>query len=406
MTQEICQQAVSSNDGQNSASSRPVIGTHSPREQLREDISWQVIFSDVTDQNQLEIIWTDLQSRADASFFQSWGWMHSWLRALPRGVRPRLLQVLCYGRPVGLAVLVQRRIRRHLIFLSRALLVSETGRLELDKLTIEHNGFLMEKGLEAEVVKRSLEFLTNSESRWDELFISGIDKSHAVWYRQAANEINAKLITQIQKSFFYVDVLELKKAGSDYMSSLSANTRYQLRRAIREYEKHGALICSVASTLDQALEYFQQLRQIHQQHWTGKGERGAFASEFANSFHDILIRSRFSTGEIQLIKISAGPKPLGYLYNFVLNGIVSNYQSGFYYENDPKLKPGSVSHYLAVIHNMQHDVTRYDFLMGEHRYKRSLATHEAEMVWLVLQRRRLRFALEHFMRALRSRFAS
>ena len=51
-----------------------------------------------------------------------------------------------------------------------------------------------------------------------------------------------------------------------------------------------------------------------------------------------------------MLRITAGGRIIGYLYNFVHAGHVYNYQSGFAYEDDPVVKPGFVSHYLAIEH--------------------------------------------------------
>jgi CelD/BcsL family acetyltransferase involved in cellulose biosynthesis len=170
---------------------------------------------------------------------------------------------------------------------------------------------------------------------------------------------------------------------------------------MREYAKCGPVKLKVAESLDEALEFLSRLRELHQNYWRARGWPGAFASRFANEFHASLIRTCFPLGEIQILEVSAGSKRFGYLYNFVRNGVVSNYQSGFLYGEHPKRKPGLLTHMLAIEHNLQRGMRVYDFLMGEQQYKRSLATDEERMIWLVLQRSRLRFRVEVWLRALR-----
>ena len=77
----------------------------------------------------------------------------------------------------------------------------------------------------------------------------------------------------------------------------------------------------------------------------------AFASGFFADFHRALVTKQSDTGEIQLLRISAGKKLIGSLYNFVKNGRIYAYQSGFNYDPDPRLKPGLVSHCLAIEQN-------------------------------------------------------
>jgi len=73
----------------------------------------------------------------------------------------------------------------------------------------------------------------------------------------------------------------------------------------------------------------------------------------------------------------------GYLYNFVHDGWVAAYQSGFDFGPDAdRLRPGLVCHLMAIQHYAGAGMRRYDFLGGEARYKRSLANAEIPLVWL------------------------
>jgi hypothetical protein len=284
------------------------------------------------------------------------------------------------------------------MFSSRALLVSESGLPAYDRLTVEHSGLLMERGLEAKIIQRCFTFLDTDPVAWDELCISGIEHRQSQIYRDVAIMCGLKPVVRAEKPYFFVNLEELRDRGTDYLSTLSHNTRYQLRRALREYEKCGPVKCRIAETIDEAQEFLCRLRELHQKYWLARGHTGAFSTRFANVFHDSLVRTRFPLGEIQLVEILAGWKRLGYLYNFLLGDVVSNYQSGFLYEDNAKLKPGLVAHSLAIEYNMCQGQRIYDFLMGDQRYKRSLATHEERMVWLHLQRNRLRFRIETFLR--------
>jgi CelD/BcsL family acetyltransferase involved in cellulose biosynthesis len=121
------------------------------------------------------------------------------------------------------------------------------------------------------------------------------------------------------------------------------------------------------------------------------------------------VAARFGAGEIQLLRLRAGgQREVGYLYNFVRRGVVHAYQSGFRYNPDPRLKPGLVSHALAIEHNLATGARLYEFMAGASRYKASLGTLSGEMAWLVLQRDRLALraeaALRAAVRAGRSRF--
>ena len=65
---------------------------------------------------------------------------------------------------------------------------------------------------------------------------------------------------------------------------------------------------------------------------------------------------------------------MGYLYNFRFRDRIYAYQSGFAYEEDPRLKPGLICHALAIERAAADSTVRiYDFLAGDSRFKRSFA---------------------------------
>ena len=133
---------------------------------------------------------------------------------------------------------------------------------------------------------------------------------------------------------------------------------------------------------------------MHQYSWNRRGQPDAFLSHFSNRFHTNLVEFGYSSGEIQLLEVKAGSKTFGYLYNFVLDGMVTNYQSGFLYEEDGKFKPGLLSHALAIEYNRRLGHRSYDFLMGDQQFKRSLTVDHAKMVNLVVRQNRMKLILE------------
>ena len=112
---------------------------------------------------------------------------------------------------------------------------------------------------------------------------------------------------------------------------------------------------------------------------------------------------RFGNGEIQLLRLGFGDRTIGYLYNFVWNGVVFSYQSGFDYNALPGKKnwPGAIAHCLAIEFNQQQGALYYDFLGGDSQLKRTLSTVTTSLDWIVAQRNCLKFQLEHRVRTVR-----
>jgi len=309
-----------------------------------------------------------------------------------------LLEVVDGDRVIGLAVFGARTLVRHGFVRSRALLLHETGSTEMDRMTIEYNSILAETGREREVVIAGIDCVKAANITWDELMVSGVEARTFEAWQAAVRGTNWRMVLLKESNCHFVDLDAVRDHGGDYLALLSSNTRQQVRRSIKAYEKSGSLSISVAPSAEAAVEYLHGLQELHDAHWRGMGKDGAFPSEFTRGFHDRLVRDAVARAEVQMLRVTAGDEVVGYLYNFVRDGHVYFYQTGFKYTEDPKLRPGLVCHYLAVMHNLKTDNRIYDFLAGPQRYKQSLGAADVKMVWFALQKPRLAFAVERMLR--------
>ncbi len=281
---------------------------------------------------------------------------------------------------------------------SRGLSLHQTGDRDLDSLMIEHNGLLVDSAHAGDVPRQVMSWLDEHRSGTDEFYFGGCFSNGEETTWSDVGSLRHAVVDERNGS--YIDLNAVRESGKQYLDQLSGNTRQQIRRSMRWYEESGEKITlKVADTLEAALQFYSELKKLHQAYWQSKGEPGAFANAFLNAFHEALIRERFAAGEIELAHIACGQQTVGYLYNFVYQGCVANYQSGFRYEDDPKCKPGLVAHTLAVEHALQFGRQKYDFLAGDERYKQSLGTHTGRFTWHVLQRPRLKFRIENALRS-------
>ena len=350
----------------------------------------------------IEAHWSDLEPRADPSFFVGVGWVTSWLRLLPRDAVPDLVSVRQDGRLVGAALLGRARVARRKIVYSDSLFLQQCGRPAFDDpLTLEHNMFLADRAVKTEVHRALLAHLVHDVPGWDEFILNGVDQNDPLIALAPQFDLTA-LVTKRSPSPF-VDLNEIRENGGNLLDRLSRNTRYQVRRSMRQYEKIGPLKTRVARDAAEGLQFMEEMKTLHQAYWTRKGKPGSFATPFFERFHRTLVAERIPHREIQLLRVTAGPKTIGYLYNVVKGGTVSSYQSGFWYAEDAKLKPGLVSHALAAQRALDAGAKRYDFLAGDSQYKRSLSNAESELVWLALQKGRLRFRVENKLREAKHR---
>lgn len=363
-----------------------------------------VEFVDARDIPVIERLWTELEPRTGASFFQSWGWIGCWLRTLPHERRIVAAIVREGHAVVGLALFGNSRSIRHGVVSSLGCHLNQAGDAHHDCLTIEYNGILAEPARVSEIVDSCVGALVHKGNDWDELFLGGIDATQSIAFTAATRKHHLVQRLLYEKPCHFVD-LDAARAKGDFLSLVSANTRHQIRRAMKLYEEYGKVALENARSPEEAFSYFDGLEELHQAYWRSRGHPGSFANAYFVAFHRQLIRNRFATGEIQLARIASGSRVIGYLYNFVYRGRVYTYQSGFQYHNDNKRKPGLVSHHLAIEHHLRAGARFYDFLAGDGQHKQSLATNVHSLSWLVVQRKRLKFRIENALRQVKHTFA-
>jgi len=184
------------------------------------------------------------------------------------------------------------------------------------------------------------------------------------------------------------------------MSSLSRNSRQKLRRNIRDYEREAPISIQVARDTQTALEFFSQMKVLHICSWTRREKRHAFKSPFFETFHRSLIRAGVANGTVDLVRVSAGDRAIGYLYNFLRNGSVSSYQSGFD-DADRRLRPGYVCHALAIAHYAAVGMLEYDFLAGANALKQSYGSERYDLYWSRIRGRKVAVQIEGIMRKIR-----
>lgn len=361
----------------------------------------QTSLEPVTDVASLRRDWLDLESSGTPSFFQSWGWIGCWLAHLPDAVQPWRLCVRQEDQLIGLGIVIERCATRRAVVRSRALHLTESGDAGLDSVAVIHNGLLTVREKEADVVTSAMAWFVDGlrSGRWDEVYLPGVGGS----YLAKAQEAGLDPLVLTKQANHYVDLSMIRAQGTDYLSTLGKRTRRNIRQSLRLYGARGPIALTLASSREEAHCFLEGLMHLHQKSWQARKLPGAFANPAYCQFHRRLIDERFSAGEIQLARVTAGSDVIGFQYNFVYGGQVSSYQSGLRYEADGNLRPGVVSDCLAIEHNLACGVASYDFLQGDTLYKRTMSTDRREHVWLILQRDRLLFHVENFARHLKRR---
>jgi CelD/BcsL family acetyltransferase involved in cellulose biosynthesis len=314
----------------------------------------------------LEKLWRALDSEKSGSFFTSWAWVSSWLATLPADLHPQLITAKREAQTVGAAIAF-RSTRKRLASNISQLQFNATGSAAQDCITVEHNDFAGESGLLPFFVRWFAD-----QKRDAELVLPGASA--------ALSAGGVRLIHSEQKRRAF-SIRQLGKISEDGLGAvLSRNTRQQLTKSLRDFGAFGILATAEATSVDEGLEYFEGLKALHIKSLSRRNMPHAFRHPYFEAFHRALIENGMPRGKIQLLKVSAGDRIVGYLYNFRHRNRICAYQSGFS-DDDWRLRPGYVCHAQAIELNARQGMMEYDFLAGENQLKSSLSDTQYELGW-------------------------
>jgi len=259
---------------------------------------------------------------------------------------------------------------------------------------IEHNDLLVDCEAASRVRPLMLAHWASQAGRVSELHLPGLTGNG--WYPNVTRDFGRE---DFQRVSYGVDLGAVRDKGNDYVSLLSSHARRFIRKSLKEYQKLGDVQVEIAQTAEEGLAFLARLSELHQSRWIALGEPGAFNGDFFQRFHRQLVSENLPRGEIQLLRVHAGGRDLGYLYSFVRGKRLYVYQSGFDYTVLEKHgRPGLVTHALAVEFNARLGFDMYDLMVGESRYKTTMSTVQETMTWTVLRKSAMRFQVEAWVR--------
>jgi CelD/BcsL family acetyltransferase involved in cellulose biosynthesis len=340
----------------------------------------------------IEAAWRAVEAVAAPSYFQTFGWIGTWLELLPGRFRPQLLTVHDRGRPVGAGVLVERQ------GLGRgAAHLQATGDYAIDVVWPEDNGVLAERGREAEIAAAAFAELRRLRPDLRRIGLVGVrarDLEGLAAYHQDE---------RFRHPLHEADLGAMRAAGWSYLETLDQRTRRNLRQSLRRLEEIGPLRMDSAGDVTEALAWLDRMGELNRSRLTATRGRSSFDLPFFVDFHRTLIGNRFVAGEIRMMRVSAGGREVGYVYGLRTGEALYTYQVGFDYDWGTRLQPGMVTHAVIAEALAAGGVARFNLMSGEGNYKHRLAPAIDEVVWVNLHRSPLAAGLHGGGRRLRGR---
>ncbi len=357
--------------------------TEAPGHRPRLSIS---VLTDVAELDRIHFEWEQLLARSAGQHPSlTPTWIITWWRVFGAhdGRRLSALAVRDGRELVGLFLLLSRRHWYHQVVPMRRLELLASGEDEEDEILSEYLGPIAASGREAEVIAAIADHLAAHRDGWQELVLPALDgQSPSVL--AIAPAFRARGFACEEKPFGECPFIALPKRWEDYPLALSSDDRYMVKRSLRDFERWAGKTAKVevARSHEDLLRGKAILHQLHEHRWQANGKDGVFASEVFRRFHDRLMPALLDRGELDLRWLVANGEPVSVSYSVLCDNRLYYYQGGRA-TNVPKgVRPGIVLHLYAIRDAIEAGRLEYDFLAGDARYKRDLATATRPLIQL------------------------
>ncbi|MBL4865491.1 MAG: GNAT family N-acetyltransferase [Pseudomonadales bacterium] len=356
-----------------------------------EDISFHQL-NPFLEFDQTMRIWQSIEKNAANSFYLSWVWMENWLSCLSSEDKVIFVFGEHKNKPVFCYFLgLKKGVDSKITYCNRAYL-NGTGDFNKDAITIEQNGILIDKAFG----ESNLSSVFQKASTWDELVARFLSPDQIKYFSQGSSHLNLRI--EDEDKAFYVDLEQVRNSNNDLLPLLSKNKRSQIRRSIKAYEKVGPIKIEFATNPADAKACFTELQTLLQERQKQKYGEDYPISDFASKFHERLIAKYCARESVDLVTVFAGDCVIGHLYNFIDEEGVYFNQCGFEYRPENVYRPGLVCHLLLINHYASLGYPKYDFMVGEMDYKKSLSSGSYAMPTYRLRKNKIRFKIEDMVR--------
>jgi CelD/BcsL family acetyltransferase involved in cellulose biosynthesis len=180
-----------------------------------------------------------------------------------------------------------------------------------------------------------------------------------------------------------VPYLDLPASFDDFLTTLSANMRYHVRRRRRGVVKTRGAAVRVLRAADEVDGALTDLFQLHQRRWERDRQRGNFHDPRKRDFLRRFCRLAAKLDRVRAVVLEVDGVRQGVLLAFHWRGTASFYQMGW----DPDTRidsPGVVLLAESIAQAIREGLTHYDFLRGDEEYKRRWTSQAVEQITLVV----------------------
>jgi len=310
--------------------------------------------------------WNELLTDSDSDgLFLTWEWLYTWWRHLAEDRRLRIITVRRDRHLIGIAPLVRRSRSWWRLIPFPALEFLGAGEAGSDHLDV-----LVRRGHESQALYALAEVLAG-----DRLMLELSRVREGAYAAELAREIHRWGWDTHEAETDVCPRIDLAGRNWDgYLAGLGPAHRYNLRRRLRNLDKHWHVSFECATDETQRAVTVNELVALHQRRWRRRGEPGAFHNPAVRAFHHEISRIALELGWLRLYRLRLDGRTVAAVYGFLYHGVFYFYQSGFDLEFQ-RHSVGLAIMALTIRSALEEGARSYDFLCGDESYKSLWAEH-------------------------------
>jgi selenocysteine lyase/cysteine desulfurase len=228
---------------------------------------------------------------------------------------------------------------------------------------------LAEPGFEGPVIAAWQSAIRASQGEWESLEFADLDQEGLLFHAiKREPGLWGKALTWTERAGEPCPFIPLPASWEVYLSSLSPNTRREIRHDRRVLEKVGQVRVRAVTETDQVEGAMVVFMRLHQLRRENLGDQGSFADRAYERFHLTVSRRMAERGWLRLWFLDINGSPAAARYQFAYRGCVHDYLPG----HDPRWHKFSVG-LVLLSHCVEHAILNgdqeVDLLRGAEDYK-------------------------------------
>jgi len=330
---------------------------------------------------QLAGVWNNLLSGSAANnIFLTWEWISNWWQVY--GNNKELYVLTLKDNESTLVGIAPLYIRKNKIL--KGFPVNEVRFLGTgEDVSPDYLDFIIEQGRESEALDAYIRHLA-SKNQWDILNLTDMlsTSCNISFLTEAAQ--NGKFTIR-QSDCATCPYIALPSSWEEYVSTLSANTRYNVKRRIKNIERDFTVRYFVWEDFEMLDDAMERLAHLHNKRWEEKECRHSFSSNEYVLFHKAVAKDFAKQGWLYLSCLELNGEIVGMLYDYRYGDNISYYQAGF----DPafhKYSPGLVLRAYVIRRAIDEGIKEVDLLKGAYDFKYMWTGHDRSTVNITVGR--------------------